>query len=43
LTAITYPKFVLGAIGAMPGFELVMQFRSIWWTIQDAYVVRRLL
>jgi 2-polyprenyl-3-methyl-5-hydroxy-6-metoxy-1,4-benzoquinol methylase len=42
LHAITYPEFVLNAIRRTHGFQLVMQFRSIWWTIQDAYVLRRL-
>jgi 2-polyprenyl-3-methyl-5-hydroxy-6-metoxy-1,4-benzoquinol methylase len=40
--AITYLKFVLDVIRRTPSFELVMQFRSIWWTVQDAYVLRRL-
>jgi SAM-dependent methyltransferase len=40
--AVTYPKFVLNAINRLDGFELIMQFRSIWWSIQDAYVLRRI-
>ncbi len=40
--AVTYPKFVLNAIDRLDGFELIMQFRSIWWSLQDAYVLRRI-
>jgi SAM-dependent methyltransferase len=41
LHAVTYPEFVHKAIDAAPGLELTMEFRSIWWAVQDAYVLRR--
>jgi 2-polyprenyl-3-methyl-5-hydroxy-6-metoxy-1,4-benzoquinol methylase len=39
--SITYPKFVYGAIEQVPEMELRMQFWSLWWLAQDAYVLRR--
>jgi SAM-dependent methyltransferase len=38
---VTYPHFVESAIDRLEGFRLRMQFRGIWWNIQDCYVLER--